>query len=104
MPFKKNDVNINRAGRPTGTKNNSEMKAVFKQVIETNLPNVDLWLNELAKDNPAKALELLLKLSEFILPKMRATEIDVSTKEPEPMTPEDREQRISELKKKLYAV
>jgi hypothetical protein len=35
-----------------------------------------LSLNKVAEKNPQKALELLLKLSEFTLPKLRAIEVN----------------------------
>ena len=41
--------------------------------------------DEVAEDNPQKAIELLLKIIEFVLPKMKSTELNVS-REIEPIT------------------
>ena len=120
MPFQKGDNRINRDGRPPG-KPQSDIKQAYKNLIEDNLPKVTAWLNDVAKDNPAKALEFILKLSEFIIPKMKATEItDTSNSEINQLSEEDfnerlerarlvlgemplpdREARIAELKQKL---
>jgi hypothetical protein len=38
-------------------------------------------LDKVAEKNPQKALELLLKLSEFVLPKLRAIEVNNESEE-----------------------
>jgi len=34
-----------------------------------------LWLADIAADNPEKAFELMIKLSEYVIPKMQRTEV-----------------------------
>ena len=38
-------------------------------------------LDKVAEKNPQKALELMLKLSEFVLPKLRAIEVNNESEE-----------------------
>lgn len=103
MPFKKNDIRINRAGRPPGKAKQSDIKQAYQNLIEDNLPKVENWLNNVAKDNPAKALEFVLKLSEFVIPRMKATEPinDFNSEAIIELTPTERDTRITELKRKL---
>jgi len=70
----------NPAGRPAGAKDKaqSEIKESFQLLVEGNLQNIETWLNNVATKDPGKALELVLKLSEFVLPKMKATELSGS--------------------------
>jgi len=44
-------------------------------LVEGNLSNIETWLNEVSTKDPANAIELMLKLSEFILPKIKAIEL-----------------------------
>ena len=74
MTFKKfNSGNPN--GRPVGAKGKAtaDIKQAFQSLVEGNLGNVENWLNSVAIENPGKALEIIIKLSEFILPKQKAS-------------------------------
>lgn len=77
MPFKKNDPNINKQGRPIGSKNRSTalIKDNFHTLLESNLENMNVWLSELAEQDRGRALEYMLKLSEYILPKLSRQEL-----------------------------
>lgn len=70
-------ISGNKKGRPTGSKDKAktDIKQAYQSLVEGNLSNIENWLNEVATKDPAKAIELLLRLSEFILPKMKATEL-----------------------------
>jgi plasmid stabilization system protein ParE len=77
MPFKKGDPNINTGGRPKGTGNkvNDEIRAAFSLVLQNKLDDLESWLDHTARKDPAKAAELLIKLSERFVPALARTEL-----------------------------
>jgi hypothetical protein len=79
MP-KKGDIN-NPRGRPAGSANvvNKEIKERFKEFVDSNFESVQGWLERIAQDNPAKAFELYLALSERILGKVATSSIDITS-------------------------
>ena len=81
--FKKGESG-NKSGRPAGAKDKTqtEIKQAYQSLIEGNLSNIENWLNEVAAKDPAKALDFMLRLSDFILPKMKAMELKTDFSEP----------------------
>ena len=77
MPQYKKNQSGNRAGRPKGSLNKAtaEAREAFKNLMEKNTPQMQKWLDEVAQDDPAKALDLMLKIAEFVLPKLQRQEI-----------------------------
>ena len=77
MAFKGGDHNINRAGKKPGTKNRTtiEIREAYQKLTEDNLDNMTIWLNRIAEENPEKAMQLMLNLSEFIIPKLARQEL-----------------------------
>ncbi len=75
--FRGGDKNINRSGRPHGSKNKNtqEVREAYQRLVEGNLENMSTWIQQVAADNPEKAFELIVKLSEYVLPKMSRQEI-----------------------------
>jgi hypothetical protein len=69
------------AGRKAGTPNKTtaEFKEAVADLIAYNQSKLQTWLDDVAKDDPAKAFDLLLKMMEFVIPKLSRTEY----KEPE---------------------
>lgn len=65
------------AGRRKGIPNKvtTEVRAIFKGIMERNASKVEAWIAAVAKDDPARATELLLRLAEFHLPKLARTEV-----------------------------
>ena len=64
-------------GRPAGVgnKTTTQIKEAYQKLLEDNLDNMTLWLGKIAEKDPAKATELMLKLSEYILPKLARQEV-----------------------------
>jgi hypothetical protein len=65
-----------RAGRPKGKPNKATtaVREVFAQFVEMNAANVQALFDRVAKDDPAKALDLLARLAEFVIPKLARSE------------------------------
>jgi hypothetical protein len=64
-------------GRPKGAVNKSTaiVREAIANLLERNAPNMDRWLNEVAQEDPYKALDLMNKLSEYHIPKLARTEL-----------------------------
>jgi hypothetical protein len=66
----------NKYGRPKGSKNRStsEIKTAFQNLLDANVIQME---SDLKKLSPKDRINVLLKLSEFVLPKMKNTESDL---------------------------
>lgn len=75
--FRGGDHNINRAGRTPGTTNKytKQVKEAFGLLLEGNLDNLSIWLSQVAADDPKAALDIMLRMSERFVPKLRQTDI-----------------------------
>jgi hypothetical protein len=70
-------VSGNPNGRPKGTLNRAtkQVREAYQNLVEMNLDNMTMWLSQVAAENPEKAMQLMLQLSEFIIPKLARTEL-----------------------------
>lgn len=65
----------------TNTKKNSEFKqakavrTLYQHLVEANIPAIQDALDEVRKENPAKFIELVTSLSEYVLPKLSRQEV-----------------------------
>lgn len=68
-------------GRPKGSKDKvtTEARSMFNDLFNANIGKIQGWLDRVAKDDPAKALDLFFKLSEYVVPKAKI-EIDMTDK------------------------
>lgn len=67
----------NRNGRPKGLRNKTTVaiREAYQNLVEMNLENMSLWIGQVAADNPEKAVDLMIKLSEYVIPKLARTEV-----------------------------
>lgn len=67
----------NPQGRKKGVPNKSttKIKEAYHLLLENNLDNMSDWLAKIAEKNPKDAVDLMLKLSEYILPKLARQEV-----------------------------
>ena len=82
--FEKGHAVPKKAGRPKGSENkvNREFRATVAQLLDKNTDNVSAWLDKVAngdpsqdlKPDPAKALDLLIKIADFAAPKLARVE------------------------------
>lgn len=82
MGLRKGQTN-NPDGRPKGSLNKatSKTREAFNKLIEDNLDNMSIWLAEVAAEDPKAALDVIAKLSEYIVPKLARTETTLETKD-----------------------
>ena len=59
-------------GRPKGSPNTdtSLVKEAYIQIISSNLENVNDWIEEVGRTNPLQAIKMILKMSDYVLPKL----------------------------------
>jgi hypothetical protein len=82
MGFEDRPDDINKNGRPKGSPNKTtqEIRDAFQCFVEDNTDKLQDWLERVAEKNPAKAIELMSNLSEYILPKLSRTEVKAEVK------------------------
>ncbi len=74
MGFEKgHKLSGNRKGIPNKT--TKEIRDAFQMLVEDNLDNMKLWLSDVGETDPERALEIMLKMAEFIVPKLSRTDI-----------------------------
>lgn len=84
-------------GRQKGTPNKvtSDIRQAYRQIIEDNLPNVDKWLKKIAEDRPERALMFIIRLSDYVIPKMQSIQF---TDDFDNMSDDQLDRIIDELK------
>lgn len=77
MSFAKNPQNINRTGRRKGAvdKDTRRIREAYQLLLENNLDNLTMWLEEIGEQSPEKAFNIIVKMSEYFLPKLARQEV-----------------------------
>ena len=52
----------------------NEIREVYSELLHNNKDKLQEWFDEVGKQDPAKALDLMLKMSVFVLPKYKLVE------------------------------
>ena len=76
MPYQPGESG-NPNGRPKGSlnKNTKHIREAYQKLTEHNLDNMSIWISQVASEDPAKAMDIMIRLSEYILPKLARTEL-----------------------------
>jgi hypothetical protein len=82
------------SGRPKGRPNRvtADARAVLQAVFEQQAPRAAGWFDEVAADDPGRALDAFLRLAEYHIPKLGRLEIGLA------QTPAD--QILAELERR----
>jgi hypothetical protein len=54
----------------------TQFKEALNNLLETAAPSMVEWLEKIAEDDPARALDLVSKLAEYVHPKLARSEIE----------------------------
>jgi hypothetical protein len=62
----------NPSGKPVGTcnKTTKQIREAYQSFVEGKLDKVEGWFDDVAAKDPAQALDLMLKFSEYFVPKL----------------------------------
>ncbi len=101
--FKKGEAK----GKPKGALNHTtrDIKEAYRLLIENNLDNMTIWIERIAEKDPARAMNIILSLSEFVIPKL-ARNTTYLTSDPDQdiyaeMSPEEFEKQLAIANKVL---
>jgi len=66
-----------RGGRSKGTPNKAtaDVRATIALVAERNVSKLERWIGRVAKDDPARAADLYLRLIEYHIPKLARNDL-----------------------------
>ena len=69
-------VSGNPKGRPKGAANKvtQEIRKAYELLLYQNIPAMSEWLNQIAAENPEKAMDIIIRLSPFVFPKKQSIE------------------------------
>ena len=73
--FTKGNNNGRGRGKGTPNKSTAEIREAYQKLVDDNLDNMQVWLERVAEDDPNKALDMMLKLSEYFIPKLARQEL-----------------------------
>jgi hypothetical protein len=64
-------------GRPKGSQNliTLKIKEAFANTLDNMLPDLERWIRQTAQENPEKAADLLIRISERFVPKLNQNQL-----------------------------
>ena len=64
-------------GREKGTPNKttSEVREAYRMLVESHQQHFALWLRQVARQDPYKAMDLMIRISEYFIPKLARTDM-----------------------------
>lgn len=74
MPFQKGKPKTGGIKKGQEHKATRDIKEAYKMLIEKNLDNLTVWLEQVAQENPEKAIKCLIDLTDFVVPKLKSVE------------------------------
>jgi hypothetical protein len=79
-------IATNPSGKKPGTQNKTtrDIKEAYRMLIENNLDNLTCWLEQIAEENPEKAIKIISELSEYVIPKLARTDLTSGDKPIQP--------------------
>ena len=75
MPFKEGHKKVGGRSKGQTNKTTAEIRDAYQKLVEDNLTNMTEWLKQVADQNPERAMDLMLKLSEYMIPKLARQEV-----------------------------
>ena len=75
MPFKEGHKKVGGRAKGQTNKTTAEIRDAYQRLVEDNLTNMTEWLKQVADQNPERAMDLMLKLSEYMIPKLARQEV-----------------------------
>jgi hypothetical protein len=66
-------------GRTKNTPNKvtGDIKEAYRLLINENISNMGKWINKIAIKDPAKAFNIIIELSEYVIPKLARSDYDL---------------------------
>ena len=85
MSFEKGHKKQGGRSKGTPNKTTAEIRENVKTLIEMNLPKMQDWIDATAEENPSKAIDIIIKLTDYVLPKLKSIEV-VDNSEEKPLS------------------
>lgn len=65
------------AGRKRGTPNKvtADVRQAFSEILQRNAASVEGWIQDVSEKDPYKAVDLMLRLAEYHIPKLARSEL-----------------------------
>lgn len=60
-----------------GTITKNRVRYMLAELVAMNMPKINQWLDDLAKEHPRAAIDALIELAKFTTPQQKAVSVDV---------------------------